>query len=203
MAAIMIVEQGANARTVGKVNDALRLSMAERERAQHMVQLLGRHNQMILDAASEAMIGLSLQGRVTFANPAAARLLGWSVAELVGKREGDLLRTAGLEAAAVRGAGSPLASAMRSGTIHRADNELISRKDGRRIYVDYTMTPLIVEEELDTVAGGVVILKESLPRVQRSKPAVEASSAAAAANGAEADPRAGQKRILERMGVNV
>src|SRR5688500_20381441 len=48
-------------------------------------------NELILRAAGEGIYGLDLAGRVTFANPAAARLTGHSPDELLGESMHDLV----------------------------------------------------------------------------------------------------------------
>ena len=44
-----------------------------------------RRNELILSSAGEGIFGLDLDGKVTFINPAAARMFGWEPDELVGK----------------------------------------------------------------------------------------------------------------------
>ena len=46
---------------------------------------LERQNALILDAAGEGVYGLDTEGLTTFVNPAAARLLGWGVGDLLGQ----------------------------------------------------------------------------------------------------------------------
>ena len=45
---------------------------------------LQQQNQLILNAAGEGIFGLDLEGRHTFVNPAAARMLGYTIEELLG-----------------------------------------------------------------------------------------------------------------------
>ena len=49
----------------------------ERKRAEEEVARLGRQNELILNSAAEGICGLDAAGRISFANPAAARMLGW------------------------------------------------------------------------------------------------------------------------------
>ena len=57
------------------------------EQHEHMRQLQAVHlqNQMILNTAGEGICGIDRDGRLMFVNPAAARMLGWSVEEMIGK----------------------------------------------------------------------------------------------------------------------
>jgi PAS domain S-box-containing protein len=63
---------------------ALDLARAELER-------LARDHDRILEFAGEGIYHVDERGMITFANPAAAEILGWSVAELVGKPAHELL----------------------------------------------------------------------------------------------------------------
>src|SRR5205809_367847 len=56
-----------------------------RKGAEDAIERLSRQNELILNAAGEGIFGLDLQGKTTFVNPAAARMVGWSVAELIGQ----------------------------------------------------------------------------------------------------------------------
>jgi PAS domain S-box-containing protein len=42
-------------------------------------------DELILNAAGEGICGLDQNGNITFINPAAARMLGWEVEELIGQ----------------------------------------------------------------------------------------------------------------------
>ena len=52
---------------------------------------LRRQQEILLDAVAEGICGLDRQGKVTFANPAAARLLGAPVDALIDKPVHELL----------------------------------------------------------------------------------------------------------------
>jgi len=67
---------------------ALDLARAELER-------LERDHDRILEFAGEGIYHVDERGLITYANPAAAEMLGWSVDELVGKPADQLLRVEG------------------------------------------------------------------------------------------------------------
>lgn len=58
-------------------------------RAQEL-QKLQRQYELILNAASEGICGVDPNGKITFANPTAARLLGLEISKMVGRNETDL-----------------------------------------------------------------------------------------------------------------
>ena len=53
--------------------------------AQEKLEQLSRQNQLILNSAGEGIYGVDLEGKVTFVNPAGAKLLGYQVEELLGR----------------------------------------------------------------------------------------------------------------------
>jgi len=48
---------------------------------------LQKRNELILTSAGEGICGFDLQGRAIFVNPAAAKITGWKVDELMAKSE--------------------------------------------------------------------------------------------------------------------
>ncbi|MEW6489275.1 MAG: PAS domain-containing protein [Thermodesulfobacteriota bacterium] len=67
------------------------VDVSDRKRAEAEAERLRRRTELILDCAGEGIVGVDREGRIAFANPAAARLLGWPAAELVGHPMGDLV----------------------------------------------------------------------------------------------------------------
>jgi len=58
-------------------------------RAQEL-QKLQRQYELILNAASEGICGVDPNGKITFANPTAARLMGLEISKMIGRNETDL-----------------------------------------------------------------------------------------------------------------
>ena len=66
-------------------------NITRRKRAEESVVRLSHQNALILDSAGEGIFGLDPQGCATFVNATAARMLGWSAAELIGRPLAPLL----------------------------------------------------------------------------------------------------------------
>jgi PAS domain S-box-containing protein len=114
-------------------------------------------HELILDAAGEGIYGLDLDGRVTFANPAAAQLTGHTLAELLGNSMHDLVHH-------TRGAGQPyprhacpIYAALRDGAVHEVEGETFWRKDGSPVPIDLTSAPVLRDGR---VAGAVVVFRD-------------------------------------------
>ncbi|MGC8787365.1 MAG: PAS domain S-box protein, partial [Anaerolineae bacterium] len=58
--------------------------VTERKRAEEEIQRLKEFNETIVQSVAEALLLEDAQGRITFVNPAAERLLGYSAEELIG-----------------------------------------------------------------------------------------------------------------------
>ncbi|MBL1178271.1 MAG: PAS domain-containing protein, partial [Pantanalinema sp. GBBB05] len=49
------------------------------------LDILRRQHELILNAVGEGVYGLDVNGKVTFVNPAAAKMIGWEIGELIGQ----------------------------------------------------------------------------------------------------------------------
>src|SRR5512139_3615974 len=88
-------------------------------------------HELILNAAGEGILALDTEGRITFANPAAARMLGYPADALIGRPFRDLTRPA--ERPAPEAAGPATAGPV--------SGEALWRSDGTSFPVEYTATP--------------------------------------------------------------
>ena len=66
-----------------------------RKWVEDVTEQLGRRNDLILEAAGEGIYGLDIQGKTTFVNPAAARMLRYKPEELIGQRHHELVQRHG------------------------------------------------------------------------------------------------------------
>ncbi len=140
--------------------------ITEQKRASEIIELLSRRNEMILKSAGEGIYGLDQDGNITFINPAAAEMIGWSVAELIGKRSHETFHH-------TRPDGSPYPreecafhKALKSGTVHKVKDEVFWRKDGSSFPIEYVSTPM---RENNTVVGAVVVFKDVSDHIQAEK----------------------------------
>lgn len=63
----------------------MRDGIGEWRRVQRVFQNIERESQLILQAAGEGIYGIDAEGKTTFVNPAAERILGWSAEDLLGQ----------------------------------------------------------------------------------------------------------------------
>ena len=115
-------------------------------------QQLSRQNELILDSAGEGIFGLDLKGNHTFINPAAAEMLGYAVEELIGHHSHSTWHHTKPDGSPYPAEECPIYCSIHTGIEQRGE-ELFIRKDGTRMDVTFTATPIF---ESDSVVGAVV-----------------------------------------------
>lgn len=103
---------------------------------------------LILQSSGAGMFGCGLDGRITFANPAAGRMLTCAAEGLIGADAHRLLACADHEP------GSPLDAVLTQGEAMANDNAAFRRPDGRPLAVSYAAQPM----RRDNGAGGSVVV---------------------------------------------
>ena len=129
---------------------------------------LRRYNEALLNSAGDGICGLSVEGAVTFANPAGLRETGHGIDELRGCDLHVTLQHSRPDGTPYAAQDSPILASLRDGEVHRCDRDVFWRKDGTSFPVEYTSTPLL---EDGTITGAVVIFKDISERreVERTK----------------------------------
>lgn len=118
-------------------------------------------NELLLKAAGEGIFGIDKRGITQFANPAAAKMTGWTIDELLGQPSHQLLHHTKIDGSSYHSNECPVYAAYRDGEIHHVDDEVFWRKDGSSFCVEYTSTPLFDNGE---VAGAVVVFSDVTKR---------------------------------------
>ena len=124
-------------------------------------------NQMLLRSMGEGIYAVDLEGRTTFANPAAERLLGWTAGQLLGQHHLDTLCWDGLET-------SPVELVLQRSQSRSGRGVWLGRQDGTRFPVQYLCTP--VRHQTGTVTGAVVCFTDDSDQA-RAEEALKESEA--------------------------
>ncbi len=105
----------------------------------------------ITDTLGEGLCTIDLQGGVTFVNPAAQQILGWSEEELLGRDIHSTVHYERADGTPYPREECPMLGVLRTGqTVH--GDEMFIRKDGTRIFVAFTASPIISEGQIVGVA---------------------------------------------------
>jgi len=118
---------------------------------------LSRQNELILNSAGEGIFGLDLDGKHTFVNPSAAKMLGYEVQELIGKPSHTIWHHTKADGNPYSEDECPIYAAYKKGFTHRMTDEVFWRKDGTSFSVEYASTPIF---EGDRIIGAVVTFKD-------------------------------------------
>jgi diguanylate cyclase (GGDEF)-like protein/PAS domain S-box-containing protein len=135
--------------------------ITERKRFEEALERLSHQHEMVLEAAGEGIFGLDRHGNVTFVNPAASHMTGWSTQELLGRPMHNLLHHTKPDGAPYPSAECPIYAAFTTGTTHSRDDEVFWRKDGTSFPVEYTSTPIFENSE---IVGAVVTFRDITER---------------------------------------
>jgi len=133
-------------------------NLTERNHSKQAFTQLQQHHELILNAAADGIFGLDLDGRHTFVNPAAARMLGYQVEELLGQPSHQTWHHTKPDGHPYPKEDCLIYKAYKDGGIHRSDQEVFWRKDGTRFPVEYESTP--IRDESGTLVGAVVVFKD-------------------------------------------
>jgi PAS domain S-box-containing protein len=136
---------------------AMRGGIAQWQRVERFFRDVERENQLILRAAGEGIYGVNAEGKTTFVNPAAERMLGWTAEELVGRDMHSMVHHTHPDGTHYHDHDCPIYGAFRDGIVHRVEHEMFWRKDGTSFRVDYTSTPIRDRGEL---IGAVIVFRD-------------------------------------------
>lgn len=132
----------------------------ERE-AEERLREQSRITATIVTRTAEALFMLDARGRVTFANAAAERILGWRQSELREKALHDLVPHAHPDGSAFPVPGCPFGEVFLTGKEVTDHEELFLHRDGRVVPVVCSTTPVIAG---DCVAAAVLAVHDMTER---------------------------------------
>lgn len=115
----------------------------------------------ITSTLGEGVLVTDSEGRLTFINPEAERLLGWSESEILGKHVREVIGRATSEVDAKSGSARPLIEVIETGMAFRTEDGVFARKDGKALPVAYVSTPLM---EGGKVIGSVTAFRDITER---------------------------------------
>ena len=139
----------------------IRSGLEEWQRTERFFRDVERENQLILRAAGEGIYGVNADGKTTFVNPAAERMLGFTAEELVGKDMHSIVHHTHADGSHYPAIHCPIYAAFRDGAVHQVSNEVFWRKDGSRLFVEYTSTPI---RDRGSVVGAVIVFRDITQR---------------------------------------
>jgi PAS domain S-box-containing protein len=161
LATLRDTEQDARRQAAADADQFVRRGLSEWRRVERLFADLEQQNELILQAAGEGIYGVDEDGRMTFVNPAAARMLGYPAEALVGQDPHSLLHHSHADGSHYPVDECPIYAAFKDGAVHQVENEVFWRRDGSAFPVEYTSTPIRQDGRL---AGAVVVFRDVTER---------------------------------------
>ncbi len=110
-------------------------------------------SRLILESSAEGIFGTDTDGRITFVNPAACQMLGFTYDELLGQPSHAMFHNRHPDGSEYPKEECPMFAAYTRGEASRIDDEFLWCKDGAGLPVEYGATPVLKD---GAVVGSVV-----------------------------------------------
>jgi PAS domain S-box-containing protein len=167
---------------------------SDRQRAADRMRQQLSFTAAITDNIGEGVYALDREGRLTFMNPAAHNMLGWTEEELLGKSMHEAIHFQRRDGTSVPASECPLIGVLRTGERFHNTGDSFTRKDGSLFSVEYVSSPFRLDGQ---VAGAVVAFQDIADRkkteaelLERAHQAVFGAAVGAALTKAENLPSA-------------
>ncbi len=139
-AALSLAEDAEMARSeIARYRDHLEQLVKDRTEE---LRVSEERTRLLLESAGEGIIGVSLDGKMTFVNPAACRMLGYSPDEFEGKELHSLIHYAHKDGSTYPLEDCPMQKSISGGTASHIDSEVLWRKDSTSFPVAYSSNPV-------------------------------------------------------------
>ncbi|MCX5818697.1 MAG: PocR ligand-binding domain-containing protein [Deltaproteobacteria bacterium] len=195
-AALVDSEQQLRARTdeLESQKEALIEQRRELEESKASLAQTEERSRLILGSMSEGIFGIDPEGKVIFVNPAGCAILGYTEEELLGKSLHDLIHYAYPNGSEFPRLQCSMFLTSQDGTARMVDSEVLWRKDGTAVPVEYATTPVWKDGQ---VGGTVVSFHDIIERKKAEGLKVEKEVAEEAAARAERAQQELGAKILE------
>lgn len=97
---------------------------------------------LLLETVSEGIYGIDLKGMATFINPEACKILGYKPDEFINKQSHQLIHHSYPDGSPYFIEDCPIYTSLKKGKTNHIEDEVLWTKDGNKVPVEYTSTPL-------------------------------------------------------------
>jgi PAS domain S-box-containing protein len=137
------------------------VDITERVRGERELRSARDYLTAVTDSIGEGLCTVDTDGRIAYVNEAAERLLGWTKAELRGRRLHEMTHFRRVDGSTYPAAECPLFKARVGGEAIRVEDDVFIRKDGSALPVAYTSAPI---EMADGLQGSVIVFTDITER---------------------------------------
>ena len=143
-----------------------RLLLEQTQQQSEALAAVEERSRLILESVGEAIFGLSAEGLMSFVNPAGAKMLGYTTEEMVGKPMHALIHYARPDGTALPREECQMYKTARDGQRRNVSDEVLWKKDGTSVPVEYATTPIMKEGK---VVGTVIAARDITARQKAEK----------------------------------
>ena len=151
---------------------AIKQDITGRKELEAQMERLRVEHALILNSIGEGVHWVDVDGRIKFENPAAAKMLGYEVSELLGQPAHSTMHHTRADGAAYLQSECPIYATLKDGAVRRVTDEVFWRKDGSSFAVEYICTPIY---DKNGRSGGSVVIFTDITARKRAEEALRAS----------------------------
>ena len=140
---------------------ALHEDITERVRSEEEQTRLTQQLKLILESTGQGIYGIDLLGNCSFINRATCEMIGYGAAEVLGRNMHDLVHHHKLDGSPYPVSECPIYRAAHGGMACRVDAEVMWRRDGTSLPVEYSSFPIVEDGK---VTGAVVTILDITER---------------------------------------
>jgi PAS domain S-box-containing protein len=138
--------------------------ITEQRRAEKALLDLRGELELTMNSMEEGVHRVDLQGNIVFENPAGARMLGWEVADLLGKRAHLTMHHTRRDGTPYPAEECPIHATLRDGVSRHLADEVFWRQDGTSFPVEYITAPM--RNDRNEIVAAVVTFRDITERKQ-------------------------------------
>ncbi len=135
----------------------------ELESSREILSQTEERTRLILGSVGDGIVGMDTDGKMTFVNPAVLTLLGYSEAELIGQPMHKMVHYAYPDGSQFPRDECSMYKTSHDGQPRQVDDEVLWRKDGVALPVEYTTTPVYKDGQIQ---GSVIVFRDITARKQ-------------------------------------
>lgn len=132
------------------------IDLSERKQAEEQFRRLSEYNDLVLSSTDEGIFGVDCGMHCTFANPAAAKMLGYAPEEMLGRDIHQLIHARREDGSAIARIDLPIYKSITGDSSQKEEEAVFWCKDGSTIPVQYLCNPIHTGSE---VVGAVVVYR--------------------------------------------
>ncbi len=138
----------------------------KRDAAERALKESEERTRLLLESTTEGFFGVDTNGLITFINGAAAETLGYDRAELLGQPAHQLIHYAHPNGAPYPVEDCPMFRSYTAGKRCQIADEVLWRKDGSAVEVEYSSVPI---QEGGEILGAVVVFRDTSEQAELNR----------------------------------